>query len=155
MKTSWRRLEDVSRLCLQKTSSRHLDQDEYILLQKISSRCFQVFEKYCKDGYLQRDLPRSHFWEIFDQSRKFARVIKIPQVLVYYFTAPLRTTPFSGVLTEAYLESGRTSAMEFFAEILNSFKVLTIFEKLLDWVGNRLLAKALKYWAHSCSQSTN
>ena len=72
-------------------------------------------------------------------------MIKIPQVLVYYVTAPLRTTPFSGVLTEAYLESGRTSAMEFFAEILNSFKVLTIFKKLLDWVGNRLLAKALKY----------
>ena len=30
--------------------------------------------------------------------------MKIYQVLVYYFT-----TPFSGVLTEAYLEYGRTS----------------------------------------------
>ena len=56
-------------------------------------------------------------------------MIKISQVLVYYFTTPLSTTPFSGVLTEAYLESGRTSTMEFFAEILNSFKVLTIFLK--------------------------
>ena len=56
-------------------------------------------------------------------------MIKISQVLVYYFTTPLSTTPFSGVLTEAYLESGRTSTMEFFAEILNSFKVLTIFSK--------------------------
>ena len=36
---------------------------------------------------------------------------------------------FQDVLTETYLESGRTSTMEFFAEILNSFKVLTIFSK--------------------------
>ena len=45
----------------------------------------------------------------------------------------------------------------FFAEILNSFKVLTIFSKksTFDWVGNRLLTKGLKYWAYSCSQSTN
>ena len=36
---------------------------------------------------------------------------------------------FQDVLTETYLESGRTSTMEFFAEILNSFKVLTISQK--------------------------
>ena len=41
-------------------------------------------------------------------------MIKISQVLVYYFTTPLSTTPFSGVLTEAYLESGRTPTMEIF-----------------------------------------
>ena len=73
-------------------------------------------------------------------------MIKISQVLVYYFPTPLSTTPFRGVLTEAYLESGRTSTMESFAEILDSFKVLTISQKkLLDWVENRLLAKGLKY----------
>ena len=62
-------------------------------------------------------------------------MMKISQVLVYYFTTPLRTTPSSGVLTEACLESGLTSTLEVFAEILNSFKVVTIFsKKLLDWV---------------------
>ena len=76
------------------------------------------------------DLPRSHFLEIYGQSTKCARVIKISQVLVYYSTTPWSTTPFSGVLTEAYLESGRTSTMEFFlVEILNNFNVLTIFSK--------------------------
>ena len=47
--------------------------------------------------------------------------MKIFQVLVYYFTTPLSTTPFSGVLTEAYLESGRKAT------------------KLLDSIENRLL----------------
>ena len=56
-------------------------------------------------------------------------MIKISQVLVYYFTTRLSTAPFSGVLTEVYLESGRASSMEFFVEILNSFKVLTISSK--------------------------
>ena len=37
MKTSWRRLEDVFRLRLQKTYSRRLDQDEYIRLSHTSS----------------------------------------------------------------------------------------------------------------------
>ena len=35
--SSWRRLEDVFRLCLQKTSSRRLDEDEYILVNHTSS----------------------------------------------------------------------------------------------------------------------
>ena len=26
---------------------------------------------------------------------------------------------------------------------------------MFDWVENRLQAKGLKYWAHSCSQSSN
>ena len=38
----------------------------------------------------------------------------------------------------------------FFAKILNSFKLLTILTKkaasqMFDWVGNRFLAKGLKY----------
>ena len=45
IKTSWRRLEDVFRLRLQKTSSRRLHQDEYICLTRtsseMSSRCLQ------------------------------------------------------------------------------------------------------------------
>ena len=65
-------------------------------------------------------------------------MIKISQkkVLVNYFTTPLSGTPFSGVLTKVYLESSRTSPMEFFfAEILNSFKVLTIFSKKAPRLG--------------------
>ena len=130
---SWRHLEDVFRLRLQKTSSRRLDQDEYIrlthvspedvfktfsrrlqdvlrkLLQdifKTSSRCFEdVFKKSSRrlaktsskhlEDVLQRcfqvvfktyhqvklfayvkDLPRSSFWEIYGQYRKFASVMK-------------------------------------------------------------------------------
>ena len=60
----------------------------------------------CKDGYVQKDLPRSHFWEIYGQCTEFARVIKISQVLAFHFT-----TTFSG-----YLEPGRTSTMEVFYE---------------------------------------
>ena len=62
-------------------------------------------------------------------------MIKISQVLVYYFNIPLSTTSFSGVLTEAYLESGRTSTMEFFVEILNSFIALTVFSKKAPRLG--------------------
>ena len=61
MKTSWRRLEDVFRLRLEKTSSRRLDQDEYVRLSLTSSRRFQdvfktpsrrfedLFKTSCKD----------------------------------------------------------------------------------------------------------
>ena len=38
MKTSWRRIEDVICLCLQKMSSRRLDQDEHIRLSHAPSR---------------------------------------------------------------------------------------------------------------------
>ena len=108
-KTSWRHLQDVF-----KTSCKDIFKMVSRRIIKLNCSCQQVFEKYCKDGYLQKDLPRPHFWEIYGQSRKFARVIKICQFLVYYFTTPVSTTPFSDVLTEAYLESGRTSTMESF-----------------------------------------
>ena len=58
---------------------------------------------------------------------------------------------FWWLLTEAYLEPGRTSTMEFFfAKILNRFKLLTIFAEkapspMFGWVENSLLAKDLKY----------
>ena len=43
---------------------------------------------------------------------------------------------------------------------VNGFKLLTIFEKkapsqMFDWFENGSLAKALKYWAYSCSKSIN
>ena len=108
-KTFWRCLQDVF-----KTFCKDIFKMFSRRIIKLNYSCWQVFEKYCKDGYLHKDLPRSHFWEIYGQSTKFARVIKISQVLVYYFTTHLSTTSFSGVLTKAYLESGRTSTMKFF-----------------------------------------
>ena len=115
-KTSSRRFQDVF-----KTSSRRLAKTSLRHLQNVLQRCLQevfktyhqvklfllirfqdVFETYSKrfwdvlqskGGYLQKDLPRSHFWEIYGQCTKFARVTKVSQVLVFHFT-----TPFSGCL---------------------------------------------------------
>ena len=47
-------------------------------LAKIS-RYQDVFKTYHQ---VKQDLPRSHFWEIYGQCRKFASAIKISQVLV-------------------------------------------------------------------------
>ena len=47
MKTSWRCLEDVFRLRLQKTSSRRLDQEEYDGLSIASSK------RLCQDQYIR------------------------------------------------------------------------------------------------------
>ena len=54
------------------------------------TRIQRVSETYCKDGYLYKDLPRSHFWEIYGQCTNFARVIKVSQILVSYLTTPFR-----------------------------------------------------------------
>ena len=68
------------------------------------------------------------------------------QVLVFYFTTPLHTTPFSGVLTEAYLESGWTSTIEICLRKYWTVLWRWVFsqKKLLAWVENRLLAKTFK-----------
>ena len=58
-----------------------------VLVNK-SRRIEHASKTYCKDGYLQKDLARSHFWEIYGQCTKLARMIKIYQVLVFHFTAP-------------------------------------------------------------------
>ena len=41
---------------------------------------------YCQDGYLQKDLPRLHFWEICGQYLKTVWVIKTFEVFVLVFT---------------------------------------------------------------------
>ena len=107
-----------------------------------SRRIHNVCEAYCKDGYLEKDLPRSHFCEIYVQCTKFARVTTVSQVLVFHFTAP-----FSGYLFRTWPNNYKGA---FFAKILTSFKLLTIPAKkapsqMFDWVGNRLLTKDLKY----------
>ena len=104
--TSSRRLQDLLQRYLQDVFKIYRQVKLFLLTS--------LLEKYCKDGLLQKDLPRSHFWETYGQCTKFPRVIKISQVLVFYFNIPLCSTSFSGVLTEVYLESGPTSTMEFF-----------------------------------------
>ena len=56
-KTFWRRLQDVFN-----TSCKDIFKIFSRCFIKLNCSCQQVFEKYCKDGYLQKDLPRSHFW---------------------------------------------------------------------------------------------
>ena len=65
-KTFWRRFQDIFNTSCKdvfKTFSRCI-----IKLNRLvntSSRHIQLFsEVYCKDGYLQKDLSRSHSWEI-------------------------------------------------------------------------------------------
>ena len=56
MKTSWRRLENVFRLRLQKTSWRHLGQDEYVRLGLTSSE--DVFKIYSSWLYVFKTSSR-------------------------------------------------------------------------------------------------
>ena len=86
---------------LQKTSSKRLNQGLYFVLviclqyvlQKRLQNIFKTFwrrfwEVLQRRSYLQKDLPGSHFWEIYGQCTKFVIVIKVYQVLVFHFTAP-------------------------------------------------------------------
>ena len=111
-KTFSRRLQNVFKMCCKnifKTTSRRLQDvlktsssyfQNFFRFQEVSPSCTvlpnksskriqHVTQMYCKDGYPQKDLPRSHFWEIYGQ----CTMIKISQVLVFHFT-----TPFSGFL---------------------------------------------------------
>ena len=119
-KTSSRRLAKTSCQDVFKTSSRHLAKTSSRHLQNVLQRCLQeVFKTYhqvklffltslwdvftfqrctAKDGYLQKDLPKSHFWEIYGQSAKFARVIKI---LVAAYRSVFRT--WSKIYNGAFL----------------------------------------------------
>ena len=69
---------------------------------------------------------------------------KIAKVLVFHFT-----TPFSGSLQGHIQNLVEHLQWRFFAKILNSFKLITIFAKkassqMLNLVENRLLAKGLE-----------
>ena len=81
---------------------------------------------------------------MYGQYKKFARVIKISQVLVFYF-----------------IESLQRHILRFFAKIHNCFfKLLSILAKIaplqmFNWIENKLLAKGFKYLSHSCLQPTN
>ena len=91
VKTSSRYLQDVL-----KTSCKGIFKMFSRRIIKLNCCCEQVFEMYltrfktyCKDGYLQKDLPRSHFSENYGQWTKSSRVIKFSQVLVFHFTTPV------------------------------------------------------------------
>ena len=67
---------------------------------------------------------------------------KFVSSLVFHFT-----TPFIGCLQRLVVEHVQ---WKFFAEILNGFKLLTIFAKkapsqMFEWVENKLLVKGFKY----------
>ena len=64
-------------------------------------------------------------------AKKFARVIKISQVLVSHFT-----TPFSGSLQGRIYKNTKQLEAAIFAKEAPS--------QMLEWVENRLLAKGLK-----------
>ena len=80
LKTTSKRLQDALQRCLQdifKTFSRRIIKLNCFSspVFKTSSRRIQyVFETNCEDEYLQRDLPRLHFWEIYGQGTKSPRV---------------------------------------------------------------------------------
>ena len=111
LKTSLRRLEKISSRYFQDVSL-----SSTVLVNKSSRRIQLVSKTLCIEAYLQKDLLRSHFWEIYSQCTKFARVIKISQVLVLHFTTSYRGCTFK------YLESCRTTT----TENTNGFKLLTI-----------------------------
>ena len=52
-------------------------------LQYIFKMYSTCFEAYCEDDYLQKDLPRSHFLEIYCQGTNFPRMnsLDIPKLL--------------------------------------------------------------------------
>ena len=76
--TSWGHLQDVLK-------TYHVSSSETIFISKPLRGIEHVCKTYSKDCCLQKDSPRSHFWEIYSKCTKFARVIKISQVLVFQF----------------------------------------------------------------------
>ena len=77
LKTSSKRFKISSRR-LAKMCSRHFQEvslSSTVLVNTSSRRIQHVSETYWKEGYLQKDLLRSHFWEIHGQCRNFGRVV--------------------------------------------------------------------------------
>ena len=107
---------------------------------------FHVFKRFLRctakklstGGFSQVILLRN-LWSVYKICKSFSSF----SFSLYY--------TLQWLLTEAYLEPGRTSTMKLsFANIYNGFRLLTIFvrktpSKMFDWVENRLLAKGLKY----------
>ena len=124
-------------------SSRHL-QD----VLKASSRCLQdLLQRYFQDvfktyhqiklfllislrdvcnTFLRRTAKRVIYRRIYSQCTKFGRVIKISQLLAFYFT-----TPFSGCLQRRISKTwSNICSGVFLAKILSSFKAAIFAKKL-------------------------
>ena len=78
-KTSQRRFQNVfktSCIGVFKTFSRGIIKLKcscWQVFKTSSRRIHHVFERYCEEDYLQKDLPRSHFWEIYGQCTKISK----------------------------------------------------------------------------------
>ena len=127
----WRRLEDVLKMSFVFAFKRRLDQDKYTRHSHTSSEDVLIKTNIFILAICLQGIFKASW-------RRFQDVFKKPCKNVFK-TSPRRL---------------------FFAEILNSFKPLTIFGKkapsqIFDWVENRSLAKGLKYWVYSSSKSLN
>ena len=115
-------LVGVLQKCVQdvfKMSSRHL---QNVLIRRLQNffkayhqvklflflrRIQHVSDTYCKDSYLQKDLPGSYFWEIYGQCTTFSRVIrkhqetlvKLFMLLLPYQFLPLLFLLLSSIFT--------------------------------------------------------
>ena len=89
LKTSSRRPQEALQGSLQDVLKMYYQVKQFLLnVFKMTLRRIQnVSEKYCKDGCLQKDLSRSHLWEIYGQYTEFARYTKVFEILVSHFTA--------------------------------------------------------------------
>ena len=169
MKTSWRRLEDVFGLRLQKTFWRRLGQDQYIRLGymtnwQYSGRTSNVQWRFFAEILNFLGPLKIVLWEISQNSQENICVgtfflirlnsvdlqlhwkRKLGQVFSCEFCKIHKNTFFA--------EHHQTTASD------KQYQLLTIFaekapSRMFDWVENRLQAKGLKYWAHACFQSSN
>ena len=99
MKASWRRVEDVFRLCLQKTSSRRLHQDEYIRFTHTSSEkvliktnifvlvvrlqyVFKTFSRCLQDVFIKRNIFTllTSSEDVLNKTNIFVLVIRLQDV---------------------------------------------------------------------------
>ena len=103
-KTSCKNVFKTSSRRFAKTSSKHLANMSWRHLQDVLKTYHQVklflltshwevfntFVRHTAKAVVYRRIHLGHtFWEIYGKCRKFARVIKISQVLVFHFTTSL------------------------------------------------------------------
>ena len=89
-KTFWRRFEDVLQRSLQDVFKTYHQVKLFLLTRfqndTYSTRLWDVLQRRLS----KKDLPSSHFWEIYGQCTDFVRVVKVSQILVSHFTTPFR-----------------------------------------------------------------
>ena len=120
----------------------------YTVLVNKFLRCLQdVFTTFLRctaKTVIYRKICLGNTSVIYGQCTNFVRVTTFFQVLVFHFTAP-----FSSCLQRRIQNLAEHLQVSFLCED-TGFKLLTILAKtapsqMFNWVGNRLLAKGLKY----------